>query len=89
MTWHDPTRRSPRIIIQPENIFGAVPYKKDFSSQGAGDMWGLSPHFAAVHESGYGAKLMAQSGHSLRCNAMSAFGGKADIDQQLLIDLDL
>jgi hypothetical protein len=52
-------------------------------------MWGLSPHFAAVHESGYGAKLMAQSGHSLRCNAMSAFGGKADIDQQLLIDLDL
>src|SRR5262249_52006685 len=23
--------------------------------------------------------LLAQSGHSLRCNAMSAFGGKADI----------
>src|SRR5215469_1947758 len=23
---------------------------------------------------------MAHSGHSLRCNAMSAFGGKADID---------
>src|SRR5262249_38547812 len=25
--------------------------------------------------------LLAQSGHSLRCNAMSAFGGKADMPQ--------
>ena len=25
--------------------------------------------------------LLAQSGHSLQCNAMSAFGGKADIRQ--------
>ena len=27
--------------------------------------------------------LLAQSGHSLRCNAMSAFGGKADMDATL------
>src|SRR6516162_2513817 len=26
--------------------------------------------------------LLAQSGHSLRCNAMSAFGGKADIGRR-------
>jgi hypothetical protein len=28
--------------------------------------------------------LLAQSGHSLRCNAMSAFGGKADMGQPYL-----
>jgi len=40
--------------------------------------------FAAVHESGYGPKRTSQ-----QCLAMSAFGGKADIDQLWPIDLNL
>jgi hypothetical protein len=39
--------------------------------------------FSAVQMS-----LLAHCGHSLRCDAMSAFGGKADIGQPLRIGLD-